>query len=224
MARFKDRERSLELRKQGMSYSQIKRIIGVNKSTLSGWLKDYPLSKERIKELRDWNEQRIERCRETKRVKKEARLNGFYKEQKETIFPLDKKELYLAGLFLYWGEGSKNSEAKLSVSNTDPSVIKFFIYWLTKYLKVPRSKLKVYLQLYADMDIENEKSFWSITLNIPLNQFSKPYIKNTPSTRINHKGGFGHGTCNLGIGDARLSEKILMAIKSISDKYANMRL
>ena len=224
MARLKDREKSIELRKQGMSYSQIKKIIGVNKSTLSGWLKNYPLSKERIRELRDWNEQKIEKCRETKRAKKESRLNGFYKDQKNTIFPLNKKELYLAGLFLYWGEGSKNSEAKLSVSNTDPSVIKFFIYWLTKYLKVLRSKLKVYLQLYTDMDIENEKRFWANTLNIPLDQFAKPYIKKTTSTRINHKGGFGHGTCNLRIGDARLSEKILMAMKSISDKYANMRL
>lgn len=79
MARFKDREKALILRKQGMSYSQIKKILKVSKSTLSLWLRNYPLSKQRIRKLRDWNEQRIEKCRETKRKKKEERLKQFYR-------------------------------------------------------------------------------------------------------------------------------------------------
>lgn len=223
MARFKEHEEAIALRKKEMSYSQIKNILGIGKSTLSDWLKNYPLSEKRIKELRDFNEQRIERCRETKRKKKEARLKNFYSEQKKFIFPLNEREIYLVGLFLYWGEGSKTHQSALSISNTDPSIIKFFTYWLTKYLKVPREKLRIQLQLYNDMDIENEKSFWSKTLDISLNQFFKPYIKTTSSIKINHKGGFGHGTCNVVICDARLSEKILMAIKAISNKYLNMR-
>jgi len=223
MARFKDREKAIILRKQGMSYSQIKKILKVGKSTLSTWLKDYPLSKQRIRELRDWSEQRIERCRETKRKKKEKRLKDFYQEQKKSIFPLNQHELYLAGLFLYWGEGAKTHSARLSISNTDPSLIKFFIVWLEKSLKIPKEKLKVHLHLYIDMDIKKEMKFWSKILNIPFDQFTKPYIKKTSSIRINHKGGFGHGTCNVRIGDARLSEKILMALKAISDKYNKMR-
>jgi len=218
MARFKDREKALALRKQEMSYSQIRKILGVSKSTLSLWLRNYPLSEKRIKELQK-NEAVIEKIRNTKRKKKEKRLNEFYFEQKNKIFPLNNREIYLAGLFLYWGEGSKSSQAALSISNTDPSIIKFFIYWSTKYLKVPREKLRIQLHLYKDTNIKKEKDFWSKMLNIPLNQFSKPYIKNTSSTRINHKGGFGHGTCNVVICDARLSEKILMAIKAISDKH-----
>lgn len=224
MARFEDREKALVLRKKEMSYSQIKKILKISKSTLSLWLRGYPLSKQRIRELRDCNEQRIERCRETKRKKKEKRLKLYYQEQKKFILPLNKRELYLAGLFLYWGEGSKNSEAKLSISNTNPSIIKFFIYWLTKALKISRTRVGIQLQLYSDMDINKEIRFWSEDLQIPFSQFTRPYVKKTSSQRINHKGSFGHGTCNLGIGDARLSEKILMAIKSMSDKYANMRL
>ncbi|MFH1509968.1 MAG: helix-turn-helix domain-containing protein [Candidatus Nealsonbacteria bacterium] len=219
MARLKDREKSLSLRKQGMSYSQIKKELKVGKSTLSLWLRDYPLSKKRIRELRDWNEQRIERCRETKRRKKEERLKSFYKEQKKIIFPLNKHSLFLAGLFLYWGEGSKSQFSQLSISNTDPSMIKFFIHWLDKILLIPNKKLKVQLHLYSDMNIKKEIKFWSETLNIPFNQFTKPYIKETSSIRINHKGGFGHGTCNIRISSARFAEKMHMAIKTISDKY-----
>ncbi|MCK4520878.1 helix-turn-helix domain-containing protein [Candidatus Parcubacteria bacterium] len=219
MAKFKDHQMALTLRKQGMSYSQIKKILKVSKSTLSAWLKDYPLSKKRIRELRDWNEQRIEKCRETKRKKKEERLNKFCKEQKRIIFPFDKRELYLAGLFLYWGEGAKVGMCRLSVSNTDPSIIKFFMDWLIKSLKVPKEKLKVHLHLYKDMNIAKEIKFWSEILNIPISQFNKPYIKKTDKASINHKGSFGHGTCNVKIGDARLTEKILMGLKSISDYY-----
>ena len=224
MARLKDREKALALRKEKqMSYSQIKKTLGISKSTLSYWLRDYPLSQQRISELRDWNEQRIEKCRETKHKKKEERLLKFYKEQRGRIFPLSKREFFLAGLFLYWGEGSKCSPTRLSISNTDPSIIKFFIAWLTRTCDVSKEKLRVHLHLYKDMDIQKEIQFWSKILDIPKKQFNKPYIKKGSTKRINHKGSFGHGTCNLQIGGARMSEKVLMAINAISDKSINLR-
>ena len=223
MARFDDHEKALILRKQGMSYSQIKKLLKVSKSTLSLWLRNYPLSKQRIRELRDWNEQRIEKYRETMRRKRKERLKQFYKEQRRIILPLTKRENFLAGLFLYWGEGSKSHLTELSVSNNDPSIIKFFVNWLIKSLSVPKEKIKIQLHLYNNMDIEKEVDFWSKTLNVPLNQFTKPYIKKSSSARINHKGGFGHGTCNARFGNARLTEKIHMSIKTISDKYNKMR-
>ncbi|MDO8663645.1 MAG: helix-turn-helix domain-containing protein [Candidatus Wildermuthbacteria bacterium] len=223
MARLKDREKALALRKQEMSYSQIKKILKVNKSTLSIWLKNYPLSKERISELRGRNEKRIERYRETMRRKREYRLRGFYKEQEKLIFPMSKREEFLAGIFLYWGEGTKSHPAELSVSNTDPSIIKFFISWLAKNLFIPKEKIKIQLQLYADMETDREINFWSEALNIPHSQFAKPYIKKTSSKRINHKGGFGHGTCLARTGNARLSERILMSIKAITHHYDKLR-
>ena len=226
MARLKDREKALALRKQEMSYSQIKKILGVSKSTLSYWLRGYPLSKQSIKKLQRLgarrSEQAIEKYRETMRQKREDRLKQFYKKQRRSIFPLTKRESLLAGLFLYWGEGSKRRLTELAISNTDPSVIKFFITWLTKSLKIPKEKVKIQLHLYTDMDIKKEIQFWSKTLDMPFNQFTKPYIKKTSSLRINHKGGFGHGTCKIRVGGGELAEKMHMAIKAIADKYNKM--
>lgn len=218
MARFQDKEKALALRKQEMSYSQIKTILGVSKSTLSGWLKNYPLTPERIRELSK-NDRIIERCRETKRKKKEKRLGEFYLEQKNKIFPLTERDFFIAGLFLYWGEGAKTMSKEVSVSNTDPSMINFFLDWAYRYLKVPKEKICITLHLYNDMDADKEIEFWSSKTNIPKNQFSKPYIKKTLFESINYKRGFGHGTCNARINNARLSEKVLMGIKTISDKY-----
>ena len=75
MARIKDKSKAIELRKKGMSYSQIKAELGISKSTLSGWLSDMPLSEKRIKELRDFSPMRIERCRNTKMKKRQDRLD-----------------------------------------------------------------------------------------------------------------------------------------------------
>lgn len=219
MARFADRQKALELRLQGKSYSQIKAALNIPKSTLSNWLNNYPLPLERIRELRDWNEIRIEKYRETMRKKKNSRLEQYYHEQKQQILPFNDKEFYLAGLFLYWGEGSKTKTSTLSVSNTDPSIIIFFINWFTQSLNIPKEKLKIRLHLYQDMDIIKEINFWKTTLQLPISQFTKPYIKTSLFESINHKGGFGHGTCTVSIGSARIAEKILMALKVMSDQY-----
>lgn len=223
MARLKDREKALALRKQEMSYSQIKKILGISKSTLSYWLRDYPLSEQRIKELKRIgarrNEQAIEKYRETMRQKREKRLTEIYQIQKKLILPLNNREFFIAGLLLYWGEGTKCRRDGLSISNSDPSVIRFFIYWLKKSLAIPKKKIRILLHLYNDMNINNELNYWSKILRIPLRQFNRSYIKKTPSARINHKGGFGHGTCNARINSVPLAEKIFMSLKVISNKY-----
>lgn len=224
MAKSKEREKALALRKEKqMSYGQIKKFLKVSKGTLSLWLKNYPLSEEKIKELqkKGWkkSEAAIERFRNVMRRKKERRLKEIYETQKKTILPLSDRELFIAGLLLYWGEGTKCRRDGLSVSNSDPSVIKFFIRWLNKSLNVPRKKLRVGLHLYNDMNINKEMEFWSKILKIPLSQFIRPYIKKTSSKRINHKGGFGHGTCNVRINSVPLAEKIFMTLKAITNYY-----
>ena len=58
MALKEKRAEALILRKQELSYSEIKKRLNVSKSTLSLWLRNYPLSKEKINELRGNNEKK----------------------------------------------------------------------------------------------------------------------------------------------------------------------
>ena len=44
------------------------------------------------------------------RKKREKRLKEIYKAQKKLILPLNNQELFLAGLLLYWGEGTKSEQ------------------------------------------------------------------------------------------------------------------
>ncbi len=222
MARTQDKQKAIDLRLKGYSYSQIKSELKISKSTLSGWLKNYPLSEERIKELTGKNEKRIENYRKTRLRQKEEILRKIYQKEKAEIFPLSKRDLFIAGLFLYWGEGGKTKDGELVLSNTNPAALKFFICWLKNSLKADINKTQIKLHLYSDMDIEKEIDFWSKELNISRSQFIKPYIKTSNKSGLTYKNGFGHGTCNIALSKTELARKILMGLKSVED-YFNLK-
>lgn len=194
--KINDKELALRLRKQGLSYSQIKNKVNVSKSSLSLWLKDFPLSKDQIDLLRGKNPKRIERFRNTMRIKKEAEQNEAFLKVKKEIGLLSRREKIIAGLFLYWGEGTKAANCTVAITNTDPEALHFFVNWLS-LLGVTRKQLRVVLHLYKDMDIHAEMNFWSKHLNIPVLQFRKPYIKNSRFCDITYRSGFSHGTCSV---------------------------
>ena len=216
MTKIKLKEKALKLRKTGMSYSQIKKKLGVSKSTLSMWLRDLPLSEERIKELRDNNPRRIERYRNTMRKKREGRQRLVYENIAIEIGSLSERELFLAGLFLYWGEGGKTQKSEISMSNTDPAVLKFFIKWIS-LLKVQKDKIRIVLQLYSDMDEKEEKEFWKQELNLNDENFRKCYIKKSKTLDISYKRKFTHGTCNLRIGGRDLEDRVFMGIRRLRE-------
>ncbi len=218
MARVVERRKAIILRRKGKTYGEILQELDVAKSSLSEWLRDIPLTKEQAKRIKGIRKRAVERYRETMKLKREKRYQRYYDEQKTKWLPLTNREDFIAGLFLYWGEGNKASRHTVSVNNTDPAVVKFYLYWLRKSLNVHISKVKVQVHLYSDMDINKELKFWANELKIRRNQFMKPYVKKTKRTDIDQKG-FGHGTCAVVVHNTILKENILMAIKAISDSF-----
>jgi hypothetical protein len=219
MTKFKERAKAIELRKEGKSYSEIKKLMRVSKSSLSLWLRNKPLTEEQVKKIAGNKERAIERFRETMRLKRENRLLKYYEKQRKIWLPLSERELFFAGLFLYWGEGNKASRHTISISNTDPKVLVFSLCWMTTALKIPKKSIKVLLQLYTDMDVGKTTAYWSRLLRIPRSQFNKPYIKNSTRSSIDQKG-FGYGTCTLMAQSTVIKENLMMATKGIADFYS----
>ncbi len=221
MAKVLLREQAIQLRLQGKTYGQIKRELGVQKSTLSGWLQKLPLTDDQQKTLVQnresaWDLGR-EKYRATRQKQRLERLQKVFSEQEKELLPLTKRELFLAGLFLYWGEGEK-THGVITISNTDPRIITFAMYWMTKCLEIPKEKIKVQLHLYKDMHQQEAINFWANKLKISKEQFRKPYIKKSNREGLTYKS-FGHGTCKLYFGSVLLSERVAMSIKAISDYY-----
>lgn len=218
MTRFIDREKARVLRAQGKSYSEIKQKLNISKSTLSGWLNDMPLSSQQVRLLRDLNPRRIEHFRETMRRKREQRLHGVYLQARKDIGALSRRDLFIAGLYLYWGEGTKSNIGKLAVANTDPFVIKAFLNW-AKIMGISPESIRVRLHLYTDMNIKKETLYWAKELRVSIKQFRKPYIKKSSLAGLTYKTGYGHGTCNLYFGDTAQWEYITMALKYMREQH-----
>jgi len=216
MTRVADRETARKLRAEGKSYSEIKQTLSISKSTLSGWLQDMPLSKEQIRQLRDLNPKRIESFRTTMEQKRQKRLQEVSERVKKEIGAISERELFIGGLYLYWGEGLKASRGTIGIANTDPAVIKTFIEWL-RLLKIPKEKMSVKLHLYTDMDIDSETKYWSSLLSIPKNKFRKPYVKVSRLSGLTYKNGHGHGTCNVLVESMPMWEYITMAIQHLRE-------
>jgi predicted transcriptional regulator len=217
------RRRAVKLRLSGKSYSEIKELTGATKSSLSYWLKNYPLTVKQAKKLKArYKDRQIESFIKTMRLKREVRNEETYARLTKILLPLTEKELGIAGLFLYLGEGSKHQSGQILVSNTDPSVIKFVMRWYENYLDIPKDEIKVGLQLYGDMNIKEEISYWSTFLAIPVKNFWKPYIKNSAAKSIDHTG-HKHGTCTLYHGSVPKHEEIMMSIKCILDEAYRLR-
>ncbi len=218
MARIADRRKAIKLRLAGNSYSYIKGQLKVGKGTLSQWLNNIELSNKQIEKIRnDSLARRIESYIRTTRLRREKIFETIYSDQKNKLLPLNNRDLLVAGLFLYLGEGAKSNRSRIQITNTDPSIIKFSIFWMTKILNIEIKKLRVQLHLYNNMDIENELNFWQNITRLKKEQFIKPYIKTTSSLKIDHPS-FGHGTCNLYACDTKLKHNILAGIKVILDE------
>jgi hypothetical protein len=221
MAKVLLREHAVKLRLKGYTYGQIKRELGISKSTLSEWLRNLPLTSEQLKLLQTnrllVKDLSREKFIETSKSKRLVRLKSILADQEKKLLPLSNRELFLAGIFLYWGEGEKR-HGRFSITNTDPRVIKFALVWMTKSLNIPKESIKVRLHIYKDSNIDEVINFWSQHLELPKDQFRGPYLKKTSRENLTYKS-FGHGTCQLYTHRVELSEKVAMSIKAISDYY-----
>jgi transposase-like protein len=214
MARRIDKNKAIKMRESGMSYSQIKAELGVSKSTLSLWLRDLPLSDTRLRELRDFNQVRIEKTRLKKQQKRSMRLDSVANKASVDIGTISNRELLIAGFFLYWAEGGKTKNYTTNLSNTDPVMIRAFIKWLAL---IGGSKEKVYvrLHLYSDMTEKKEIEYWSREIDLPQKQFRKSYIKTSKLSDLTYVTK-GHGTCNVIFPGRDVTEYVLQGLKVIA--------
>lgn len=218
------REQTIKLRlEKELSYTELRKRLGVPKSTLSYWLREFPLSEEKIKELqrKGWKkgEAKIERFRATMRKKKKLKELEVYNQYKKRFTKLSKDAFLVAGLMLYLGEGNKKDYSKIALANTDPEIIKFFSRWLNEFLDIPKDKMKAGLHLYENMDIEKEKEFWKDELGFQENQFYKPSIRKLQKASFSYKESFRHGTCVLYALGVEKKRELMMAIQAFLDKY-----
>ncbi|GAA2461165.1 hypothetical protein [Streptomyces lavendulocolor] len=182
------RARARELRLQGMTYDRIQMELGCSKSSISLWVRDLPKPEPRHTDeerlaLMNAGRERLYAAREEARreTKRSARI---------AVGELSDRELFIAGVTLYWAEGAKDKPYQrreaLQFINSDPHVITLYLRWLD-LLEVPLERMRFRLSIHESADVARAERFWAELIGIDASAFQKATLKkhNPRTTRKN---------------------------------------
>lgn len=190
MAKFREKIRAQKLRRKGQSIKEIAKKLGVSKGTASIWCRDIKLTKEQIARLDERQYRggykgrlkgaKIQRERYLKKVEE------FKQQASNEIKSLNKRDLLIAGIGLYWGEGSKKGNSAVRFYNSDPRIISFMMKWFKEICHIPTERFAMYVninEIHKDR-LDEVKRYWSRVTKIPLKQFRKPVLIKAKNKKV----------------------------------------
>jgi len=189
------KRRAFRLRRTGYSYSYIASKTGLSKSTLSDWLAEVPYRPNEHTLLTIGKARAASGERKTQ-IKQRSLVRARQEAESE-VGVLSQRDLFMFGLGLYLGEGSKTADV-VRVVNSDPDVIRSAIAWF-KSLGVVKKQFTITIHLYPDSNVKECLQFWSGATTIPLDQFSKPQIDRRRNKKTYKAGKLPYGTAHLGV-------------------------
>ncbi|MEU6348051.1 hypothetical protein ABZ896_01835 [Streptomyces sp. NPDC047072] len=172
------RHRARELRLQGWTYDQIQVELGCSKSSISLWVRDLPKP-----ERRDPSEQAKLAAR--KRWEHELAVRDEARQKTkaaatEQFGEMSDRDLFVAGIALYWAEGSKDKSydrrENVLFVNSDPGVIQVYLAWLD-LLGVESERLAYRVMIHMTADVERAKRYWADLVGVDVSGFQKTTIK-----------------------------------------------
>ena len=106
--------------------------------------------------------------------RKQAEIDGLLEEGRRRIGELSERELLVAGIALYAGEGTKR-DGCVSFANSDPAIIRLCCVWLRRFFDIEEERLRVRIYLHEGLDLDVATTFWSGVTGVPPSQFVRPY-------------------------------------------------
>lgn len=224
-----DRELAYKLRLQGNSYSQINQILGVPKSTLSAWFARLELSDS----VRDKINQRgrtvaiaaLVRRNKNQTTKAIERTRRFRQEARSEIPVPSNNELRLLGISLYWAEGYKRPKQRngreitshgVSLTNSDPALVKVFLRFLREVCLVPEEKIKANLRIFSHQNESQLLAFWIGATKLPRKNFTKTlHTISISSRRRRPYNTLPYGVIQIRVANTELFHKIMGWIEAL---------
>ena len=184
------------LRERGYSLPEIRHLTGHGKATIFKYIQGVRI----LPKFQDfWKNKRKSSIARMIQEQKKAQDQA-----KKIIKKLRRKEKILIAACLYWAEGSRGD---LSLSNTDPALIKTFVDCL-KELGIEKERISVNLRIYEDLDREEVCNFWSKIVDIP-----KEKIMYVNVLKGKKKGKLKYGMCRVRVIKGAYFLKLLDALR-----------
>lgn len=208
--KLKERLRAVELRKRGVSVREIQKILGVSRSSVSLWTRDVVLTEAQqealIRRMKVSSYRGSLAAAAIKKERREQQERDLLVEGRQRVGSLTNRDMFIAGVALYFAEGDKRSN-HVAFSNSDSSSISFMMRWFRTFAKVPKSKYRLYLYLHDHLDEVAARKYWSRVTKLPLSSFGKTYRVATKAQRF-RKTTHQHGVLRISISDVVLLRRI----------------
>jgi hypothetical protein len=115
--------------------------------------------------------------------------------------------LFLLGIGLYWGEGTKHSkEPTLALSNSDASMLRVWLRWCRRFM--PGVPLTCYLHLHDNCDLDAARQYWKAQLGVDVDWWGTAVSR--ASTRTRNTLPFGTLNVRVGRGSVEWHTKMLV--------------
>src|SRR3989344_7901362 len=175
---------AIDMRKRGLSYSEIGNRIHVPKSTLSFWLRKIKLTKDQLKKLNNKKIESLKKGSEKKIARTRQTIEEIKKASAKDIKEITKKELWLIGAVLYWRErflSGNESDLRKGVrfTSSEPYLIKLFLKWLQDIGQIKNEEIEFDIFMAGDQrNLRKEAiAYWSDVTGSPEDNFIHLYFQ-----------------------------------------------
>lgn len=179
MTKVTSHEKAIELRKRGNSISEIAQKLNVSKSTASHWCKEISLTDKQLVQIaqRSAHNSTLGLLKAAE-LKRRTRVQATIEAQilgKNDVGKLTKRDVCMVGLGLYWGEGYKKGSQEMGFTNSDPSMICFYIKWLHTCYGIESKDLILRVSINSQHSgrVKVVEEHWAKICEVPLKQFTK---------------------------------------------------
>ena len=219
----KEKIEARRLRKnEGLSTGAIARKLGVSTSTVSLWVRDIKLSEEHYRKL-SISQSRVEKSRKTRMENSKQNRLKFQNEGRRMAIENGSDKIFIAGCVAYWVEGAKCGRGEVSMTNSDPNMLKLFIEFLCKFFEVEKEDFLMFCRYYTDLtSVGGPEKYWIDQLELSKECLRKSCVNYYPKDRTVVKRKYSHGklkygTCRIKISSVEVMQKVYGAIQQLME-------
>jgi hypothetical protein len=187
--RLEAQEEARRLRATGATLQQIADEVGAARSSVAAWVRGVPVDHSRGR-ARDRPPNVLAR-------RKQEEVVRLVEEGRRRVGRLDDRDLLIAGIALYAGEGAK-TDGSIKFTNSDPAMMRLFMTWLRRFFEIDETRLRLRIYLHAGLDLAAAEAHWASVTSIPTHQFHAPYRAEADPTRRHNKHEYGCATVHYG--------------------------
>ena len=186
------------LRAEGLTVPEIAEKSGASKGSVSPWVADVSPHPQAKLRRASRNAEARRRVGETHRRRAAERRESLSSRAFEDFGETSDRDLFVAGLALYWAEGAKAKPWRrgsgVDFINSDVDVLRTFLAWLD-LLGIPKTDRRFSLSIHESADVGRSERWWSEQLGFPVEALSRAVLKRHQPRTTQRNVGDGYQGC-----------------------------